>query len=62
MARRDRQGRIAALLALKRFREAYATARTRLLAGADGVLFPAGAYRWPRLRLLRATVEAAEAA
>ena len=62
VACRDRQSRIGALLALKRFREAYATARTRLLAGADGVLFPAGTYRWPRLRLARAVVETAAAA
>ena len=57
----DRESRTRALLALKRFREAYANARTRLLAGAQDVLFPAGAYRWPLLRLLRPTVEAAPA-
>lgn len=49
IACRDRSRRIRELEALKRFREHYARARGRLLAGERAVVFPMGTYRWPLL-------------
>ena len=46
LACRDWRRRARELSALKRFREHYARARGRLLAGERAVAFPTGTYRW----------------
>ena len=46
IACRDWRRRVQEMSALKRFRQHYARARGRLLAGERGVVFPMGTYRW----------------